>query len=79
MTAYLSDYTYLTAGVHYDDWDYSGGSLSDQERWIYRVSLDQRLLPYLLAKLTYQYEDYERSGPAGYDEHLWMLTLTYFF
>ena len=50
-----------------------------QTALIMRATLHQRILPYLYGKLTYQFEDYETDGTLGYDEHLYMLTVTHPF
>jgi len=79
LTGEISDYTTGQLGVHYDDWDFNSGPDTDRTRIIYRASVQQRLLPYLYARLLYQYEDVGGQGVSGYDEHLYMLTVTHLF
>ena len=66
-------------GVYIDNWDHTSAVSADRTRSIYKASIQQRLLPYVYAKLLYQYEDYHSSGTTGYDEHLGMLTITHLF
>ena len=78
LTGDISDYTRASLGAYYDEWNYSGPGRGS-ERWVYRASVRQRLLPYLYARFLYQYEDYSSRGPTNYDEHLYMLTVTHLF
>lgn len=79
LTAYLSEYTRADAGVHYNAYDYKDSSISELNRLIVRASLSQRILPYLYGRILYQYEDYAPENAEGFDEHLYMLTLTHPF
>lgn len=79
LTAHLSDYTVAQAGVYLDDWDQKSPVNADRSRAIYRASIKQRLLPYVHARLLYQYEDSHTRGSSGYNEHLYMLTVTHLF
>ncbi|MFT5411915.1 MAG: hypothetical protein ACI9NC_004652, partial [Verrucomicrobiales bacterium] len=77
LTGDISDYTKGQVGAHLDDWDYAGSG-PDHTRWVYRASIRQRILPYVYARLLYQYEDYSSTG-ANFDESLYMLTVTHLF
>ncbi len=81
LTAFVCEYTSLRLDVTYDQWTsgLDGRPDIDIDRWIYRASLNQRLLPYLYARLLYQYEDYNRNDSLGFDENLYMLTITHLF
>ncbi len=81
LTAAICDYTSLRFDVAYDDWTSAKGGPAevDYNRWIYRASVNQRLMPYLYARLLYQYEDFSRADSFGFDEHLYMLTITHIF
>jgi len=79
LTADVSDYTKVRLHASYADWDYRDPGNADRARWIYRAAIEQRILPYLYGRLLYQYEDFHRAGSQGYDEHLYMLSLTHLF
>ena len=61
-----------------EDWNFDGSG-PDRTRWVYRASVRQRVLPYVYARLLYQYEDYNSTNSSVYGEHLYMLTVTHLF
>ncbi len=73
----IFDFTRLTGSVIYEDissdTDEDG---DDHERWIYRGSIEHRILPGLFGSATYQFEDYREATGGYFDEHLVILTLT---
>jgi len=72
----IADFTRLSGSVIFEDNDSDGGGL-DFDRWIYRATLDHRILPGLFGSVLYQYEDYAEDEGGGYfDEHLYLFRLT---
>ena len=74
----MSDFTQVRLDLIYDEYNLTAAT-GDRSRWITRAALHHRILPRVYGTLTYQYEDFHIDGSSGFDEHLYMLSVTHLF
>ena len=70
------DFTNIVARAAYQRTD-SDTNIADQERWLYRLQVMQRLASRLVFETFYQFEDVE--GAPNFDEHAVGASLRWFF